>query len=429
MDQLLPWSPILGGLMLLSAGCSASEAAFFSLAPEQLNAMRTGTSTERRAAQLMEKPDRLLSTLLFSNLIANMLYFGIVSVVTLKIQSESAALAGAVSVGALLSLIIFCELIPKAVAVLIPSTFSCFAAFPISFMEVLCSPILPILGLGKELSLRLFFPRLRQEPLLDLTDIEQAVSVAQQEPSGAVQERECLRSLIRFSEMSAEEVMRPRIHLPVFSAPFSLESLRELETGTESIFIQEDGAADAIDRVFVLEKLAQIPESAYDSLEKFASPAHYVPWCLPVVDLLARMQKEGLSAVVVVDEYGATPGAVLLSDILETVFAPNSERAFQLTDKDPMEKLGEERWRISGLFSVRAFCRCFRLKFPGGLESATLGGLAAEVLQKIPEEGDFFEWNDHRFQVVTAKESAEMVLEVSPVSQDVPASKNSKTIP
>jgi len=412
MDQLLPWSPILSGLMVLSAGCSASEAAFFSLTPEQLNAMRTGSAAERRGAQLMERSDRLLSTLLFSNLIANMLYFGIVSVVTLKIQSESAALAGAVSVGALLTIIIFCELIPKAVAVLIPLTFVRFAAFPLSFLELICSPFLPILGLGKELSLRLFLPRLRQEPILDLADLEQAVSVAQ-ESGGAVREKECLRSLIRFSEMSAEEIMRPRTHLPVFSVPFSVGSLRELESDTELVFLEEEGDGDAVDRVFALEKLAQIPESGYDSLENFAESAYYVPWCLPAANLLEVMQKEGISAAVVVDEYGATPGAVLLSDILETIFSPDSERVFQLTDRNPMEKIGEDQWRISGLFSVRAFCRCFRLKFPEELESATLGGLAAEKLQKIPEEGDSFQWNGFLFQVVSAGEFADMVLEAS----------------
>jgi len=399
MSYLLSWFPMLAVLAVLSALCSATEAAFFSLTPEQLQEMRKGSTSGRLVFRLLKNPDRLLSVLLFSNLVANMLFFGIVSVVVLQIQKENAALAGVVSVVTFLGMLVCCEMLPKAIAVILPQTVARLGVFPLLGLQWLCAPILPVLNFFKICSLRLFAPNLHPEPLLDLEDLERAVAISNGKKSSSPHDKKLLRSLLSLSETRAEEVMRPRRLLPVFTAPVTLQDLREVDRSLGWIFIQEDERQDAIASVFDLKRLVEIPAHDYSRIERYAQKAVYVPWNLPVSEVMETLMAQKSEAGVVIDEFGATPGIILRADILEMIYVPNSERVFQLTDHRPISQSGPNEWKVSSLFPLRNFCRFFELEPPEEVEAKTLGGLVTEILQKIPENGDSIEWNGFRFSV------------------------------
>lgn len=414
MYPTLTWFLILAGLMLLSAFCSASEAALFSLTTDERRAMRDGTRSERVAIQLLKNSERLLSVLLFCNLIANMMYFGIISIYTLKIQKTDPTLAWTWSLGALLLIIVFCELIPKAVAVLIPRTVSRLSGFPLTGLCWICTPILPILTVTTKLSRRLFLPAFHSEALLELRDLERAVEMANGKMSSARREKELLQTLLSLSETTAEEIMRPRTLLPIFPSPVRLEDLKNIDRSFAWVFLREEADSDEITHVFPLEKLVRISQKDFQQLEKFAEPVVYIPWCRTAAGALDDLNEKGQKIGVVIDEYGATPGVILLSDILETIFSRNSERVFQLTNHRPIHPMGKNRWEISGLITVRAFCRHFGLKFPEDLDTATLGGQMMDELQKIPVPGDECSWMGFHFRILSISETSEMFLEVWP---------------
>lgn len=418
MNHILPWTPVLCALATLSAFFSASEAAFFSLETERLNTMKNGSVTERRIARLMERSERLLSALLFGNLIVNMFFFSIISVITLKIQPENAAFAGTFSMCALLLMIIFCELLPKAVALLLPQPVAYFAAFPLTGVLWLFRPILPVLTLGKDLSLRLFIPKFQTEPILELKDLEKAVNLSQGRRTSSSQDKAVLQSLLSLSEVSAREIMRPRTWLPIFSKPLSIEALKGANLSCGWIFIQESEESNAIERAFPIRRLVKIPPKDYGSLERYAPKALYVPWNLSIAGILDLMRKEKQEIAVVVDEYGATPGVVLLSDILESTFAPNSERASQLTDRLPIRKISDNRWEVSGLYSLRAFCHDFNLPLPD-VHETTIGGFLTGFIQRLPKIDDRIVWNRLEFRVIK-KAPSPLALEVSRMQTEAP---------
>ncbi|MBQ9454579.1 MAG: DUF21 domain-containing protein [Thermoguttaceae bacterium] len=399
MSYLLPWIPALAVLVVLSAFCSASEAAFFSLTPEQQKALRKKSVSGKLACQLLQNPDRLLSVLLFSNLIANMLFFGIVSVVALQIQKENTALAGVVSVSAFLGMLVFCEMVPKAVAVILPQTIAWLGAFPLLGLQWLCTPILPVLNFFKILSLRLFAPNFRSEPLLELEDLERAVDLSHGKKTSSPHDKRLLQAILSLSELRAEEVMRPRRHLPIFMAPVTLQDLREEDLSLGLVFVQEDERQDAIAKILDLKNLVEIPPKDFSHLERHAQNVVYLPWNLPVSEVIETLLTEKRDAAVVIDEFGATPGVVLRSDILEMIYVPDSERVYQLTNHSPVIQIGTKMWRISSLYSMRSFCRFFELELSDAMESTTLGGFVTDHLQKIPENGDSFDWNDLHFCV------------------------------
>ena len=86
LAALTPWLVAMVVLMAFSGFFSASEAALFYLRPRQLRGMESGTTAERSATELLKQPDRLLSAILFWNLLINVVYFSISSICSIRIE-------------------------------------------------------------------------------------------------------------------------------------------------------------------------------------------------------------------------------------------------------------------------------------------------------------------------------------------------------
>ena len=83
----MPWLPAMAVLILASAFFSGSEAAFFSLQTSD----RADDSDRKRSlavGRLLQKPERLLSAILFWNLLINMAYFAVASIVGTQLRNR-----------------------------------------------------------------------------------------------------------------------------------------------------------------------------------------------------------------------------------------------------------------------------------------------------------------------------------------------------
>src|SRR5690606_6903836 len=123
-ETRLMWQfvPQLVGMALLAfASCffSASEAGLFVLTREERERLASGPPGQQRAYGLLASPERLLTAILFCNLVVNVTYFALVSMIGLRLERAGQTQAATLlSVGALLSLIFFSEMLPKNLAVL-----------------------------------------------------------------------------------------------------------------------------------------------------------------------------------------------------------------------------------------------------------------------------------------------------------------------
>ena len=147
--QLLPWLMAMALLMACSGFFSASEAALFYLPPRDRRAMRSGTESEQAAVILLGDAERLLSAVLFWNLVINITYFAIASICSIWIeQNTSWGQTGAVVFAAvsLLSIIFFSEMLPKSIGVLTPRALARAVSFPLAMTVRLVDPLMPWCG-------------------------------------------------------------------------------------------------------------------------------------------------------------------------------------------------------------------------------------------------------------------------------------------
>ena len=134
-----------------------SEAALFSLRQQDRRFLKAGTRAQRLAADLLDDPDRLLSAVLFWNLVVNMTYFAVASIAGFRLETNAGVgQAGTVAFagGSVLAIIFFSEMLPKTLAVIAARTLSALFAMPLAGAVRAVDPLMPALRLTNLLSRR-----------------------------------------------------------------------------------------------------------------------------------------------------------------------------------------------------------------------------------------------------------------------------------
>jgi len=409
LDQS-PWFLLAMAVLIVgSAFFSSSEAALFSLTGPGRRRLAAGNRAQRLGARLLDEPDRLLTAVLFWNLLVNVAYFTIASIVSIQLKRQgNATEAGLFALGSLLTIIVLSEMLPKCLAVLQPFGLITLLGAPLAATVRVLDPVLPALGVANLLSRRLFWPRFQPEPYLRVHDLERAVRLSTQDAVLAEQEQSVLQNIVLLSDIRADELMRPRVRLMTFRPPVALSDLNNGLPPSGYLLVTEP-ASDELAAAVALSRLSSIPD---DHLEQLAEPVIYVPWSTSVAQALEMMDHEKRQVAAVVNEFGETIGIVTFEDILETIFTASPSRTERLFRRQPLRQVGPNRWQVSGMASIRRLVRHFRVPRPES-RSRTAAGVVQETLGRFPEPGDECGWGPFRFRVLEAPERGQLLLELS----------------
>ena len=384
-------------LMAGSAFFSASETSLFYLSRDELRAMQKGTRGERRVVELLRGPEILLTTILFWNLLINLAYFA-VSIMTARrlAQHDHDAAAGLLSVAGVAALIIFGEVLPKGGAVLLRRSVAAKVSGPLAIAVLIARPVTPLLSGIATAIRRAVWPRLAQEPYLDVGDLERAIEASHAGVELIRHEQQLLHNILDLSEITVEEVMRPRGNYTTWKPPVHLSDIEGRLLQTDYLYLSDEGP----DEIAAAVRLSRCHRSTPGT----SSAAE------PVIHLLVRhaRRRPGADAgrlksvAVVVNEYGETIGVVNYEDILDTVLAPQPSRARRLLRREPV--LEVQRDAITSTASPRGTSR-------GGSAPdyeptvdglTTVSGLLHDELERLPVVGDRIAWHGWDIEVIDA---------------------------
>lgn len=399
----------MAALVAASAFFSGSEAALFSISRSDRGEMAGGSAADRRAATLLDRPERLLTAILFWNLVVNLTYYALTEVVSMRISKIDGVWPWASTIftlGSLATVILLSEVLPKSLAVLQPRLISGLVSTPLAAAMRLVDPILPTLQSASDTAARLLLPKLDPEPYMELSDLERAVEFQSgetlQSESLLIQERQVLQRLVELADLTVAELMRPRRHCLVLRPPVALADLRGRTDGVGEYVLVTETDSDEIAGAIPIARLAMLPP---DRLELRAEPLTVVPWCASGSATLDRLRDEGRRVAVVVNELGETIGIVPLERLLDTVLRDT-------THADPHDAHGarlaqledDDAWEASGGTPLRRIAK--RLgpwvdadeQTPTtsqdvgdtlqAARSRTVGGLLQEHLERPPRLGD-----------------------------------------
>jgi putative hemolysin len=408
---------LMAGLLCCSAFCSASETAFFNQSRRQLEQFRlSGNPLQMLVARLMESPERLLTTLLLSNMTVNTLFFSLSSVLSLELARSLNAAAGAVSaVLEFLILVLLGEMLPKAVAYSNARRI-CLLAAPVWFplMRIL-RPLLRIFdGLAIRPALRLILgPRPSRRPSGPLTPqtLKRLLEPSIEQGWLTESQNRLMTEVLQLGLLKVRNIMRPRVDLlfcQVHESPAVIQA-RMIERKQTRIAVYEK-SVDNVLGILSLRDLVLYPQT---HIRAALQTVGYVPEHAPAEILFDIFSSPSTDLALVVDEYGGITGMVsreILIDELAGGDQPSPSVA-------PIKQIGPMQYRLAGYLPIHEWAGVFGID-PRDFRGSTVSGLILQQLGKIPRPGDSILLDNLRLTIerMDRHRIRTVILQVEPIS-------------
>ena len=383
---------LLGALavIVLSALCSMSEAAFLSLPLMRARALaKLGGRTARTVLRIRERVQNAVSAIVILNTIVNVVGTALLTAGA-EAWSEEAARRGdlvAISTAwlavAFTVVIVFAgEIIPKSLGERFHVGICMTAAYPVLALIALFHPAVWV----TEAVVNRWFPR-RRRSTTSKEEISEMAEEARRAGSIRSSEAEVIQRVFRLNDITAEDVMTPRIRARMLPADATLEEVRgELAQVAYSripVFSgTRDNVAGVVRRADALQALADGRKDA--RLADLATKVKFVPGNMAVDRLLLEFQKERVHLGVVVGEYGETVGVVTLEDILEELVGEILDE--KDVDEHTITRVSREEILVHGQTEVARINRFFNTELPE--ERPTIAGLVLEKLGRLPRSAE-----------------------------------------
>lgn len=385
-------------LILFSALISGSEVAYFSLTPRELEKLKE--KGYDKAYSLHKKPNLLLSTILISN---NFVNVGIVIISTYLVNSlfifQNQVLSFIIQVVIITFVILlFGEIIPKLYANRAQFRFAVFMAAPLTFLTYLFRP-LSLLLIG---STSVISKRVAKKDAISMDQLSKALELTK--GSEINEEKDILEGIVRFSNIYAIDIIRPRINVIALNIEDSFEQVKDavIEHGYSRLPVYKENL-DTIEGVlYVKDLLAHLNEKENFQWQTLIRPAYFVPETKKINDLLEEFQSKKVHMAVVVDEYGGTSGIITMEDILEEIVGDINDEYDEKEETYIKIKNGIFIFEASTLLNdflkiVDADPDSFK-DIEG--EADTLAGLILEIKGELPKKNDMITYRQHKFTIL-----------------------------
>lgn len=370
-------------LLVFSAIFSAVEIAFFSVSEVKLRSLGdSGGRFAKIGMSLRANPQRLLSTILIGNNLANIAAASLVTVITIRTFGSEAV---AVSTGILTFFVLmFAEIIPKTLAAKHALFVVQSMSYPIYLLEKLLFPVLMVL---EPLILKLTGGRGLVVPFA--TEEELKIMLEEGGKAGTIESEEVkmIKNVFQLNDITAEDAMTPRIYVFALDGSLRLKDVQEkLFTSRYSRIPIYDQSLDNVTGVLyktnALTHLAQGNSELI--LKDIASSPLFIPRSKPADDLMKLFQQEKRHIAVVVNEFGGFMGVVSLEDLVEEVVGEILDET-DITE-ELIKRIGRNQILVHGRTEIRRINEFLKVELDD--DSNTISGLIQETLGRIPETGE-----------------------------------------
>lgn len=391
-------------LLFLSAIVSGAEVALFSLSQKDIDeTLQDNLPKGKIISNLLDKPKKLLATLLVAN---NFLNIGVVILFSFIGQNifdniGSPVLKFILEVILVTFLILlFAEVLPKVYASRNNIKFAKWVAYPISFLDKLLSPIsLPMRSVTLYLQNKLG----KQKNSFSINQLSQALELTDSEGTSK-DEQKILEGIVSFGNTDTKQVMSPRIDIFGLEISESFEAIypKIIEKGFSRIPVYRDNIDQIEGVLFVKDLLPHIDKKEFD-WSTLMREAFFVPENKKLDNLLKDFQSLKSHLAIVVDEYGGTSGLVSLEDVIEEIVGDISD---EFDDENlNFSQIDEKNFLFEGKINLKDFYRIIEVdedifeSHKG--EAETLAGFILEILGNFPKKDQKIAFENCVFTIET----------------------------
>lgn len=405
MPESLPLILVLPVLLLLSAIASGSETALFRLSHRERADLRRVSPTAGAAVEaLLSDPRRLLLFVLLLNMVVNVTYFVVSSVLTTRMQTGVGGVA--VAAGSVLGMVIFGEVLAKLVAGTGRRAFCLVFAPPLAALQVILNPVvgaLDVFVLGP--LVRVIRPHRQDAGPVTPGELHRLIETGGASGVLMESERRLLAEVIELGQIRVREAMRPRDRIVSVPVDATAERIVAVSSAARrTAILMHHGSLDAGVAGFLHVKrylAARHAGSADPDPRAFIEPALVVPEQARLDGVLDLMRERKRTRAVCVDEHGGVVGVIEAADIVDELLSGMSDE--RTAERHSIRLVGLGEWSVSARLSARDWAQCFGVDeseiAPSLARASTIGGVVIDRLGRLPEPGDAVEIGPVRVRV------------------------------
>lgn len=393
-------------LLLLSGFASASEIAFFSLSPTDVESLDPDKSSSDKLIELLrDDSERTLATVLITNNLVNVAVIMLCNYIFGSLFTFGAEWLQFLCVTILLTflLLLFGEIIPKVYSRRRPLAFCRKAVKGIMFFRRLFWPIETILLKSGAFAEKVIQKENRQ---LSVDELEQALELTDKEE--IKDEQSMLQGIIRFGDETAKEIMTSRQDIVDLDIRCSYDTVLKgiVENNYSRIPVYQDNQDNIRGVLYIKDLLPHLSKGSNFRWQSLIRPPYFVPETKKIDDLLRDFQENKVHIAIVVDEFGGTSGIVTLEDILEEIVGEINDEFDE--DERNYTKLASNTYLFEGKTLLKDFLKILNLPddefddIEGDADS--LAGLLLEIKGDFPAVHEILIYKDYKFEVLEIEE-------------------------
>ena len=378
-------------LVLFSGFFSATETAYSSVNRTKLKLKaQGGNKSAQNALKLLEKFDKLLSTILVGNNIVNITLSVLFNNIFENVISDP-AISGIVSVAVSTVIVLtFGEITPKMIAKENSERICMAFGYPIRAIQIILYPI-TIVFTGLKFVLNKIFKsrdddKITEEELLSM--VEEA-----------------------HDDCEVQDILVPRVNVIAVPTNMAMDKIKAifLEYNYSRLPVYKDSIDQIVGMIHNIDFFTAL-EKGEKNIKNYITPVAVATEHMKISALLKSMQRQKVHMAVVVDEYGGTLGIVTLEDILEELVGEIWDEHDEVVNY--FTKIDDENYLVDGRAELDDFFKEFNIdeNETENFDSQTVSGWVIEQFGEIPKKSQSFDFKN--LTIVANKLTARKIIDV-----------------
>lgn len=392
---------ILAVLVLSYSFFSASETAFSSLNRVKIKALaNAGNKRAESTLKLDENFSKLLTTILIGNTIVNVVSASLATQLFIDLFKQNGVAIS--SVVMTLVIMIIGEILPKTIAKHIPEKFAMSVTPLLNILVFIFTPLTFIFNFLENGLNKLFKDN---DETYSTEEFITMVEEANEDGEMEDHEADLITNALEFNDLDVGEIYTPRID--IVAIDIDNDSIEDIEVKyRDSGFSRLPVYKDSIDNIVgvLLEKdfyYHLFYEKSTD-IKNILKEVVYTSPQVKISSLLKQFQKTKTHMAIVCDEYGGTDGIITMEDILEELVGEIYDEHDEIIEY--YTKIDDSTYLVKGDLDIEDLFEHFEIEMDEEYEFNTTSAWVIDMLDKIPDIGDDFDYKNLHVEVTKASE-------------------------
>ena len=403
-------------LVILSGFLSGSETAITATSKARiLYKKKKGSKRAGYVLELLDKKDNVISTLLLSNNLVNILASSLATAFFYDLFGVEGIFYATLIMTVVI--VIFAEVLPKTYAINRPNR----TALLISPIIYYLNKILFIFVFVINLIVRLIFRKnendIKNNDLQSEEELKGVIDLYKTSNPDYEQEKDMLQSILQLNDITVEEIFTHRKN--IYSIDSSLNTNEIINKINNSRYTRIPFWKDNPENIIGLLNVRTLNidlknhnESKEIIFDKISNP-WFIPETTNLLEQLVEFKKRKEHLAFVVDEFGELLGLITLEDIIEEIVGEIVDEIDVPENDFKLNNYGKVI--INGEKNIRDLYKSFDID-PPEIESSTIAGYILDISKKIPSYGESFKDNFFNYKILSHSKKQISKVEISKIS-------------